>query len=300
MRVTNVYGLPETLVKAVTFDDRPGPRPRNRLSVTRLITPVRIAALTERHNDEIVDDAANRIWMLMGTAIHGVLQRADSADSLKEQYFRERYGAYEVSGMCDDYDASDPSCCTITDWKFTSTWSVIDGKPKPEWEAQLNIYAEFYRRLGFPVHRLQIVAILKDWSRRKAKQAHDGDNYPIVPVRIVPVPMWPSEDVDLFIRRRIREHVSARLLPDDKLPLCTPEERWQSPPRWAVVKNNAGRATKLHDTKEEAEEHCAALQRSGKGRYHVEERPSEPTRCSEYCLVNRWCDWYQRTVAKSG
>jgi len=63
MRILNKYNLPEPLVKAVTWDNKP----RKGFSVTDLIQPPRITQLTRRHFDEIEVDASERIWVLLGS-----------------------------------------------------------------------------------------------------------------------------------------------------------------------------------------------------------------------------------------
>jgi len=58
---------------------------------------------------------------------------------------------------------------TLQDYKFTSVWAVPDGC-KPEWERQLNALRYLAACNGYRIARLQIVAILRDWSKGKAKR----------------------------------------------------------------------------------------------------------------------------------
>ena len=41
-------------------------------SVTQLLNPAKIIHLTNRHRNEIEDDVSERIWMLIGSAMHAI------------------------------------------------------------------------------------------------------------------------------------------------------------------------------------------------------------------------------------
>ena len=97
--------------------------------------------------------------------------------------------------------------------------------------------------------------------------------------------------------RRIELHQSAafqRLTKQD-LPLCSDEERWRKPTKWAIKKGKNIRAVRVLSTKEEADEF---LETKGSD-HHIEERPGECTRCVQNrCRVNRWCEQYQQEVSE--
>jgi hypothetical protein len=168
---------------------------------------------------------------------------------------------------------------------------------KPEWEQQLNIYAWLVQKnKQVPIKSLQIVGILKDWSKREAERKPE---YPQRNVAIVNIPLWTFEEQEAFIKGRIAKHSAAEfaLETEAELPECTPQEMWEKPPVWAVIKVGNTRAKSLHETAELAD---AALNELGKG-YEIQIRKGDRTRCKDYCLVNRWCKQYKEyTEAQNG
>ena len=157
-----------------------------------------------------------------------------------------------------------------------------------EWTEQLNIYGYLYRKAGFPVERLQVITIFRDWSKLKSKIER---RYP-KQIETINLTVWSDEKVEKFIKDRIKLFEMALTLPDDDVPVCMPRERWQTI-RWAVQRVDAKRATKLFDTKSDAEEF---IQKSNRTDLIVEIRQSEPRRCLEYCRCNQFCNFYQNYV----
>lgn len=100
---------------------------------------------------------------------------------------------------------------------------------KEEWEQQLNLYAHLLRLTGAHVETIQIVAIYRDWSKNKAFDS----NYPSAQVQFFIVPLWSNEVAENFLLERVRLHMKAEA--GEVLP-CTPEERWERPTRFAVMK----------------------------------------------------------------
>ncbi len=158
---------------------------------------------------------------------------------------------------------------------------------KPEWEQQLNIYAALAAANGFKITKLQIVAILRDWSKLRAARELD---YPQVGVVVREVPVWSPGRQAGYLSERVLLHQKARTLSDDDLPLCTEEERWRKPDKYAVKKKGGKRALRLFDTRDEATDF--AILNSGT---EIEHRPGEDTRCLHYCAVKEFCS-YGRTL----
>ncbi len=286
MKITNQNNLPEPLVKAVTR--HPRERMRGRISVTELIQPAQIRALSIVHEGEISEDAGDRIWALLGTLLHGVLER--NAQGLKDTIAEEQL-EMEVLGwtVVGHYDLSemilDGEC--LTDWKLTSVWAVKDGV-KPEWESQLNSYAELIRRAGRTVNQIQIVAIGRDWSKSKAQY---DSSYPQQQVKVMSVPLWTPEQASAFLEDRVALHQKAEHGHYDD---CTAEERWAKPAKWAVMKSGQKKAVRLYDAPEPAERHAEA----GTG-LSVVARPGESIRCAAYCSVAPFCRQWKRMQDES-
>jgi len=284
MKVTNKYNLPDSIVRAVQNDPYTY---TGHISVTQLIKSPRQRWLEIRHNDLLEIDVTERLWTLMGSAVHHVLERVEDkhAEEFIEVRVSKQFGDYTVSGQADRWEAPG----YLQDYKFTSVWATIQGA-KPEWEQQLNMLAHLYRYAGFTVEKADIIAIYRDWSKMKAKQ---GGNYPQVGAEAVNVKLWPDEEVEQFMLDRLEVHMGNIDVPDDSLPFCTAKERWQKPNIWAVMKNKNKRATKLFEDEKEANEYAEELNRLGKEKYWVQFRPGENTRCEHYCPVKDFCNQYE-------
>lgn len=280
MQITNNLNLPEPLVRAVSR--HPRRRQPGVISVTELIQPPQIRALTLRHSSELSEDAGDRIWALLGTLLHGVLERNAKGmkDTIAEESLEMEVLGWKVIGH---YDLSemvlDGEC--LTDWKLTSVWSVKDGI-KREWEEQLNCYAELIRRAGRYVDQLQVVAIGRDWSKNKAKF---DSSYPQEQVKVLSVPLWTSEQAAEFLETRVRLHQEAE---KGSWPDCTPEERWVKA-KFAVMKTGAKKAVRLYDTNAAALTHA-----NNDSALYVQHRPGESVRCESYCAVSGHCEQFKR------
>jgi hypothetical protein len=289
MIITNDANLPAPLVRAVTFDDR---KNTGDYSVTELLKPPRIRALEHEHDAEITEDVADRIWALMGTAAHEVLRRsAKGTDGLTEKRLTQKItldhngACYTVTGQPDHVAISDD---TLWDYKITSVWAVKEG-PKLEWEHQLNCYRWLLAQDGVKVDKLVIIVLLRDWSVREAER---DPEYPQVQVKVFSVRVWDLGDILRFIKNRIEFHENAKV----ELPYCSPEDMWEKPTTYALMKKGNKRATKVYRNYHEAERDREEFG----GLFSVEVRPAERVRCQTYCRVAQWCTvwqaWKNRTV----
>ncbi|HEX8556717.1 MAG TPA: PD-(D/E)XK nuclease family protein [Pyrinomonadaceae bacterium] len=277
MIITNKTNLPAPLVSVVSQERMPRP---DVISVTQLIGPPQIRLLTLNHWGELEEDASDRIWSTMGRLMHQLLESHARIEGHRAEGFREtEVGGVRVTGVFDLHDDAG----TLTDYKFVSVWTTADGL-KPEWVAQLNVYAELLRRSGATVRRLQVAAIYRDWSKGKAL---GGGGYPPAQVQILPAPLWESERASAYMAERVRLHLAAQA---GEAVECTPAERWARPPKFAVMKTGRQKAVRLYDVAEDARGRAAE---EGKG-YYVQERPGASVRCESYCSVSRFCPQYAR------
>jgi hypothetical protein len=283
VKLTNKLGLPESLVAAVSHNDRD--REGCDYTITELIGPPRQAVLKRQHWDALEEDVSERLWMLMGSAGHEVLRRAGK--SLGKGVIEERavveFDGFKISGQIDLAIQGDN---TMTDFKFTSVWAVKAGA-KAEWEQQLNAYRWLAMQYGVAVDRLQIIALLRDWSKPEARRSTD---YPQEGVVVLDIPIWHKDATEAWLVERIAAHEAAKAT----LPECTPEDTWERPAKWAVIKPGAKRATKLHDNPESAKSHAQAAG------LVIEFRPGERPRCSDYCIVSEHCQQYAAWKTSSG
>jgi hypothetical protein len=276
MKLTNRLNLPQPLVDAVKNDGYSSGGAD--ISVTTLLKPPRMVALEKQHKDEIEEDVSTRIWSLMGQVVHGILERASNT-GVAERRLSINVEGWSVSGSMDRYIDG-----LLQDYKVVTAYKFKDGGVPIEYEQQLNVYAEILQQHGHPVNRMEIVGILRDWSKLEARR---DANYPQTQVIVRQVPFWTREITQKFIRERVILHKQARIT----LPECSDEDRWARPTKYAVMREGQARAVKLFDVQSEAKDYA----NQGKN-LKVETRPGELVRCANYCNVAPFCDQFKKEV----
>lgn len=284
MIITNNLKLPAPFVNMAQRDYIYEP---NEYRVTSLLKGVRETILERRHDAEIERDVSDMVWMLFGTAVHGVLEKhEEGGNELKEQRIKIPFGDYVLSGQFDLYNDTTK---TVTDYKTASVWKIIFGDFE-DWRRQLLIYCYMLRKIGFDAQGGEIVAFLKDHSKRDAKIKPDYPQFPVKKVSFafsdddfIECEQWLSDRFALISR--------AEKLPDDELPLCTPEERFNSGDKYAVMKKGRKTALRVMDSLEEAERW-----KSEHGGDEIQKRPGEDKKCLDYCSACQFCSHYKEVV----
>lgn len=280
MKITNKLGLPETIVNALK---RPTyTKGGAHMSATELLSPPRMVQLRIANADAIEMDAADMVWSLVGTAMHGVLEHGKGDDHIVEQRMHTEIDGWSISGAVDLQTIKEESI-TISDYKTTGVWAVMNEKK--EWEQQLNIYAWLIERVKkSPVDAIEIVAFIRDWKRRDSETKKD---YPDAPVKVIPIELWPYEKREAFVKERIHLHAEAMFAAQtgSDLPLCSADDCWEKPTTYAVKKSGGVRANKVFYKRVEAEAYLAELG----DKYEIEVREGERTRCQNYCNVRDFC-----------
>ena len=219
MNVTNQYGAPEQFVRAIQNDGYS--KGEADFSATGLLRPPQISRLEAEHEDKLSTDVADRLFALLGTGVHAVLEgHAPESALVEERWFAEMDG-YVVSGAIDLYHEGH-----VTDYKVTGTYATMVGKP--EWEQQLNIYAWLLRQNDMPIESLTICAICRDWSATKRNKLPSKSYrvYPESPIVPIDIPLWLPDVAERVVRERIDLHAS------ESVPPCTDEERWRRGPTY--------------------------------------------------------------------
>jgi len=269
------------------------------ISVTTLIDSPKIRLMKEKHDKEIEVDAVDMVWALFGTAVHSVLENSKQSDDvITEERLYSKVDGWLLSGAVDRQEliANEDGSQTVNiiDYKVTSVWSVIYGKP--DWENQLNCYAYLVSEKNafsnVKLGSLKICAILRDWNRRDAERK---EGYPKAPIVFVDIPLWDHQKVSDYIKNRMRLHQEAQILHDmhGDLGLCGDEDTWKKPDTWAVKKKGQKRAMKVLDSEEEAIKymnwHNESTKFMKKIDLEIEFRVGEHTRCGNYCSVADFC-----------
>jgi len=217
----------------------------------------------------------------MGQIGHTILERAGDKNIIERRFFA-KVASFTVSGQADLILS--PDNVELNDYKFCSVWTAKEGV-KTEWTQQVNILKYLASEDENPVtiNKANIIAIFRDWSKPKARREKD---YPQAQVKVMPVELWPLEKTEAFICERIAAHLSA----ETTLPLCTDEERWHTPDKWAVLKKGNKRAHRLLDNETQA--NMMAAQEG----MIVEFRPGESKRCADYCQAFPFCTQAQQEI----
>jgi hypothetical protein len=290
MKITNKFNVPETLVALATRDYYS--KGKSDYSVTEIISPPRIQRLRRTHFEEMEQDVSDMLWMLLGTALHVVAERSEVSGHTNEERLSAGINGIILSGAI-DLQKDDEDGVTITDYKFTSAWALMNDKP--EWEQQQNIYKYLVERVKKkPVKGLKICALIRDWSRRDAQNKSD---YPQAPIQVIDIPMWTFDRTEAFIKERVEMHRDSKVSADwgDELPLCSDEERWLRPTTYAVKKDGRKTAIRVFDTQDEADALLKEMPEKDKG--FIEIRKGEAVRCTgNFCGVSQWCSQYKSTL----
>ena len=297
MKLTNKSDLPSVIERAVLNDPYDGSG--SDISTTRLIAPPRIKVLEEKHWDEIEEDLSDKIWALLGSSVHSVIERAVTDEDISELRLFHEVNGWTLSGQFDLLTAKGE----LIDFKVTSAWSALDAMQngKSEWEQQLNVLDYLSRHteysitnnLGKPlkVKSLSIMAILRDWSKLKTMTS---DNYPKKQVIMIPIRKWTDIQQDSYVLARIKAHQEANLVEStEELDVCSAKERWRRDDKYAIMKDGRKSALRVLDTKEQVKQYLKDNKLiEGKG-CTVVLRAGEDVRCQHYCRVNTFCDYYK-------
>jgi hypothetical protein len=283
MKLTNKFNLPETFVNVIK---RPQySKGSSEISVTEILSPPQLVLLRRQHQEDIEQDAADMVWSLFGSAVHNILEHGKDDHHIVEERLFTTFEGWSISGAIDLQEMIDGKVL-IADYKVTSAWTV--QQEKQEWIDQLNLYAWLVERVkGEKVAGLQIIGIVRDWSRREAVLK---DTYPQAPIVTLDIPLWSQEDREAFVKQRLSMHNEANFAAVSGLmPQCTSEEMWEKKTTYAVMKEGGKRAKKVFEIKEDA----AVFAGQQKDSHYIETREGGRTRCESFCQASPFCKQYQ-------
>lgn len=261
MKITNRANLPEGLVRAIQND--PYNSAGADVTASTLADPPLLQALKRKHENELEEDASERVWALFGQAMHVVMERGAlkvpkltgdhlendinliasvvegaeeliaSGEVLVEKRLSMDVLGWKLSGALDHFTIEKG---VLSDYKCISAWTLVYGDRIADWEKQQNVLAHLLEVVGgYKVTTLEIIAILRDWSQRDVERVK---NYPPVNVATVPLKLWPKEKRQSYIEARVEMHQAARGLVEQgnahMVPPCTDDERWAKTDRKGV------------------------------------------------------------------
>lgn len=273
MKITNKYNLPSALVNAVEKHEH---RKAN-FSVTQLLKGSTEIALEMKYPEKLEMDVSDMVNMLLGTAVHRLLEEQEEENVLNEFYMEVPiWGSLTVSGTA---DVIDKRIEEISDYKTCSSWKII-YKDFDDWKEQGKGYCYLWFRLtGLLYRKFKIVAVIKDWSPTEAMR---DSNYPQKPIITIRFEFTDAEIFGVAERWLIKiEDVLKKMLSED-YGCCSESERWAKASKWALMKEGRKSAIKLFDSEAEANE-----AKGNDKNLYVEYRAGEDTKCIKYCVAGK-------------
>lgn len=218
MKITNKYNLPHAVVRAAENDvySKDGAD----FTSSQLSNPPRAEALKALNPISLEIDASSRCAAMLGTAIHGVLERGarPDVDIIEKRYFAEFLG-YKLGGKIDLYQTDDK---TLYEYKscLAGAFSKKNGGGKKfDWIAQASVNKLLMEMNGVVVKRVVVVGWLVDWRGWNLSDP----NYPRCSVPMAEIETWGREKTIAYIEERIKLHAAAL----KELPFCTSKEVWR-------------------------------------------------------------------------
>ncbi len=294
MKITNRKNLPQIIVDAVSND--PYDAGDSDFSATTLIKPSYMVSLEKKHGINETD-VSDMLWAMYGSAVHHIIERAASPADLVEQRFFTKVNGKKISAQIDHFRDG-----VLTDFKLTGAYKVkkaLGGLEVDDWEQQLNIQAYLMWLNGYRVDKIQIMAMVRDWTKSKWLQGswNYEEGYPDQ-IELIELPLWSTDRQLTFIEHRLMD--IERPLP------CTRAERWQDPPKYALMKKGGKRALKVSESKDEIMQYANDKNYTTDFEgditlvdgYYTETRNSPNRRCEGYCHVTDNCEFYKQTYGE--
>jgi PD-(D/E)XK nuclease superfamily len=320
IKLTNKHNIPDVFVRACMIDRHVT---KGDISTTQLIDAPQIRYLKAHH--DIEEDVSDRLWMLMGTAMHHVLERAE----VKNYYARQLMdaaivledldkvkGAESLRQIARDKfpDAFDSeilleqtmSVLITTDLgtmevsgtmdKFNkTTGTLFDYKNTSVYgyiyeESKKKWYAQqniYAYMLRKHDYTVNEAFISAFFKDYKSFEAKQSRDYPPSMVMDIPIPLYDMEKMEKYMKGRVKKHQLAEA--GENIP-CTPKERWAEADMWAVKKKGGKRALKGGVLPSESM--AKKFIEDNKLNYtdmYIEFRPGTNKRCDSYCPVRSVC-----------
>lgn len=328
VKYTNKHGVPQEVVDAIRLDNHVV---NGDISVTTLIDAPQIAqlkkeneyevditemmpvfigsAIHERLENTVAGNREAKALVKAASILEGY--QIESGKNLKAAAFIRKFAnwllgkvkgdmvectlTYEVdgvlvSGTFDRYVKAEKK---IRDYKTSTAEQMLFPEQKDSWVKQQNIYALMARKvLGVEVEQLEIVVILKNWSKIKANTQKD---YPKSPILTIPLDVYADEEVQDYMERRVALHKKAW---SGEQVNCTNNERWAKADSYKVKSKGIKRAVRVFDNYSMAEQFVAdnSYKYAPERRLYIETVPAESFRCAHYCPVKSICPQYKKEI----
>ncbi len=279
MNITNIYNLPGQLVRFASSNVE---LKENEYRATSLLKGVKEIILEKRHGDSVSVDVSDMAYKFFGSAVHLLLENQTVEEGQqKEQRIEIKVGDYILSGRFDLYDQNKG---LVVDYKTTSCSKFLRNDFE-DYRKQLLIYAYMLKSLGFPVYKGEVVLFLKDFSKTKQLKNQEYPKHPIQKVEF----SFSNNDfsfIERFIFNRFKDIDIYKYMPDDAIPECSMNFRFNEGVKFAVKTFGRRTPVKVFTTRTEA----ARFIRENKGDY-IEAIEGEDKKCRDYCAVRDFCSF---------
>lgn len=169
----------------------------------------------------------------------------------------------------------------VRDVKTTKTYTWINGSNNHKFMMQ----GSLYRWLNEDIIKADYMCIdyaFTDWTPLQAQANKDYPPQRLLEKKLELLPVDVTHD---FVLEKLEEIADLEHRPQEEMPLCTPEELWQNPAKWAFYRKATNKtATKLYDNPADAHAANAAIGNTGV----VVERKATPKYCT-YCDASSIC-----------
>ena len=276
------YGVPQKFADVLKNDTYYG-KNSDTFSVTDMLKEARPVVLKKRHGEKLEYEIEDRLWSFFGTAFHTAMEKSETDTDLAEELLK----VGKLRGKFDHYDSIEKS---ITDFKFTSVWSMVYNDGFQDYHKQLSFYAAMLKEQGFEVENCRVVMIFRDWKKTEYERGKYNVPKPYVTIDFGrPLTELDGKPILEYAENRITYFES--LMDSETLPDCSAQYRWAKPDTFAVMKGKNVRAVRVFDTEKQAIE----LTETNPD-YRVEVRPGNKFVRCEYCDVSDFCSQYKDVV----
>lgn len=315
--LTNQTGIPLSLAVWLAHDTYAHDPDPQVISATTLTQPMRAIVLARQHKDlDQSGDIVSLVASQSGTAYHDNIRNAwldtnlsktlkslNYPDSVIERIHvnpenvekllqvkpdaiivwteirtKKQCGNFVISGELDFCGNGD-----LEDHKSTSVYAWIFDSNAKSYSEQGSIY-KWLNSDKVTGEKVQINYIFTDWSNSKAMQ---DKNYPQKRIMSKNYPLKSIGETDAWIKDKLATIEKLMGAGQDQLPLCTPDELWQSDSVWKYYKDptKKARSTKNFDNPSDANTRLEADGHVGE----VVEVKGQVKKC-QYCKVAEICD----------
>jgi len=308
MKIVNDIGCPDHAFKAIfKHQGRMEPPKLDYIGVSAIMGAPLPRYLHARYWHQLEVKASETMNALQGQMGH-LLFACVETDTLTELHLEVEFEGTRILGIADYYD---PHLQTLGDAKFKQVNAVTAGNIRghEELEMQLNIYCWMARRMGYKVDHLQGDIYINGWTVYKA---YGESAYPKAPYLKLSIPIWEENFTANYVRERLRVHdtkaiqILRRFRPDMmpgikpheeylldaamfEIPVCTDDERFMQPTKWAVMKDGQKKAVRVWDTHSDAEHFIHNQKPVDAAKMSVTERKGGYMKCKFYCDVRGFC-----------